>query len=365
MLALTPWMLAGLVACTDDTTTTDSGTTTTDSGEPVVGCSGEAGCLLGEDLSAGLLSVRAVADDDVWIVGASPDPDDGSGPVVLHYDGSAFARLDTSAWAGGELWWTWVTADEAVFVGAQGLILEMSRADGVLVQVDAPGDDVTFFGVWGASTDDVWAVGQTEDGQGTPALWRRQGGVWAAWEDPDLGPGETNQIYFKVHGTAVDDVWIVGTNGTSLHWDGASLVTVATNAETNTDYAPLLTVDAGGERPYAVGGAGNGLVLEYDGTDWLDRSPDFEPGYNGVCASADAAWAVGVRGVRARREADGTWTSDREREVASWIDRDWHGCAITPGGALWTVGGRIAARPLKEGAVGYQGIDEPPMVVLD
>jgi hypothetical protein len=352
-----------LMACNGGTE--DSGTSATDTGEPPVGCTGKAGCLIAQDLSAGLMSVRVVADDDVWIVGASPDNGDGTGPVVLHYDGSAFERLDTSAWDGGEIWWTWVSADEAVFVGLEGLILEMSRSDGVITQIEGPDSGTTFFGVWGASGDDLWAVGQTENAEGPPALWRRTAGSWAAWEDPDLGPGEDRQVYFKVHGTAADDVWIVGTNGKSLHWDGTSLTTVATDAETNTDTAPLLTIDAGGERPIAVGGAGNGLVLEYDGSDWLNLSPDFEPGYNGVCTGAGAAWAVGVRGVRARRESDGSWTSDRERGVDSWISRDWHGCAISPNGGIWTVGGRIAARPLKEGAIGYQGPDEPPEVVLD
>lgn len=366
---MTATLMLALLACTDATTTTgpDSGTTgVTDSGTVVLeGCDHATGCLVAEDLAAGLLSVRAVASDDVWIVGASPSPSDGTGPVILHYDGSAFERLDTTAWVDGELWWAWVTETEAVFVGYQGLILEMDRSDNVLTQVAGIDAGTTFFGVWGDSSDDLWAVGQTLDGGGPPALFRRQSGTWAAWEDPDLGPGDDRQIYFKVHGTSASDVWIVGTNGKSLHYDGSKLVEVATDAETNTDTAPLLTVDASGERPYAVGGAGNGLILEYDGADWLDRSPDFEAGYNGVCASADSGVAVGVRGGRAVRGTDGAWLSDRDAGIDSWTDRDWHGCTITPDGGVWTVGGRIAARPLKEGAIAYWGPDEPPTATLD
>ncbi len=153
----------------------------------------------------------------------------------------------------------------------------------------------------------------------------------------------------------------MGTNGKALHYDGTRLVEVATD----TAIAPLLTVDVGGERPYAVGGAGNGLILEYDGTDWVDRSPDFEAGYNGVCATSDAGLAVGVLGGRATRAADGSWFSDREAGIQSWTDRDWHGCTIAPDGGVWTVAGRIAARPLKEGAIAYWGSDEPPTVTLD
>ncbi len=359
---LLPSMLLALIACTDDTTT-DS--TITDSATTDLGCAADGGCLIAQDLSAGLLSVRAVAADDVWIVGASPATDDGTGPVVLHYDGTAFERLDTSAWAGGELWWVWVTADEAVFVGHEGLILELDRATGDIAQVADVDTGITFFGVWGATGDDLWAVGQSDGGQGPAALWRRTAGTWDTFEDPDLGPGDDRQIFYKVHGVAADDLWIVGTNGRAMHWDGDGFTVVATDAETNTATAPLLTVDVAGENPVAVGGQGNGLILEYDGTDWLDKSPDFEAGYNGVCSGAGASWAVGIRGQRARREADGSWTSDRERGVDSWISRDWHGCTVDPDGGVWTVGGRIAARPLKEGAIGYEGTAELPAVSLD
>lgn len=322
-------------------------------------CADAPGCVVAEGLSAGLLCVRALADDDVWIVGASPDPSDGTGPVALHFDGSGWTRLDTSTWAGSELWWAWVTPSEAVFVGNGGLILEHDRASGALAKIDGPDAGITFFGVWGAGPDDLWAVGMSDGGNGPAALWRRQQGVWAAWEDPVLGAGEDGATWFKVHGTAANDVWLVGTQGRAAHWDGSALTLVPTDGEASTATAPLLTVDAGGERPIAVGGAGNGLILEYDGTIWKDLSPDFVPGFNGVCTGPDgSATAVGQYGLYAVRDG-GTWVGPTDLGITPLTTEDWHGCAVTPTGRVWVVGGHIAARPLNAGVIGYRGEDVP------
>ncbi len=326
----------------------------------------DAPCLVGEDLAQGLLSVRAPADDDVWVVGSSPAPDaEGApGPLAAHWDGSTWGALDTSSWDGIELWWVHATADEVVLVGSRGTVLEYDRGTENLEQVVDAGAGTTFFGVWGHD-EDLWAVGQgaerpDEDGDGEPEpplplLWRRIDGAWAAWEDPTFGPGQPAQVYFKVHGTASDDVWIVGSGGTALRWDGVSLTATPTDADTDTGNAPLLTVDAGGERPYAVGGAGSGLILEWDGGDWRDRSPDFQPGFNGVCTGPDgAAAAVGRTGARALR-MDGSWLPDLDRGVESVTLRDFHACAYSPSGRLWAVGGRIASRPLGQGVIAYSG----------
>lgn len=328
----------------------------------------DAPCLVGEDLAQGLLSVRARADDDVWVVGSSPAPDSeggASGPLAAHWDGAEWEGLDTSAWDGIELWWAHATSDEVVLVGSQGTVLEHDRGSGGLEQVVDVGAGATFFGVWGADADDLWAVGEgaerpDQDGDGEPEpplplLWRRTDGAWAAWEDPAFGPGEPRQLYFKVHGTAADDIWIVGSGGTALHWDGTALTATVTDADVDTANAPLLTVDAGGERPYAVGGAGAGLILELDGADWRDRSPEFQPGFNGVCTGpGGVAAAVGRSGARALR-VDGEWLPDLDNGVEPATLLDFHACDYSPGGALWTVGGRLASRPLGQGVIVYSG----------
>lgn len=324
-------------------------------------CAVDPGCVVAEDLPGGLLAVRIGASDgDVWIAGASATPSDGLGPAAFHLAGGAWERLDTSAWDGSELWWVWASADEAVFVGNDGLILEHDRTTGALEPVDGLDPGTTFFGVWGATPADLWAVGWTEDGDGPPALWRRTDGSWAAWEDAALGPGHAGSTFFKVHGAAADDVWVVGSHGQSLHWDGVALTEVATHSDVDTSNTPLLTVDAGEGAPLAVGGLGNGLLLAYDGTTWRDRSPSFQPGLNGVCTGAGAAWAVGLAGSRVQRDDAGAWLTDHDRGSSPAVSEDWHGCAIDDHGGVWTVGGRISSRPLTAGVVAYQGPGEVP-----
>ncbi len=314
-----------------------------------MGCAedlGETPVLLGSGLPPGLLCVQAVAADDVWFIGSSSEPDDGTGPWVLHYDGATYDRLDLSDWPGAELWWGDVFPNELILVGNEGLILEGTRS-GEFEAVEGPSAETNFFGVWGATPDDVWAVGsEGSDRDTVPVIWRRQGGTWSE-VDPGVAIGD---FLFKVDGTTADDVWFVGGQGTAMHYDGEDFVTY----ETPVPSAPLLTVAAGGERPIAVGGTGNGLILEFDGEAWIDVSPDFQPGFNGVCTGEGQAWAVGQRGARAER-VDGVWLSDDELDIDPIIFDDWHGCSIDPQGGLWMVGGDIASRPLSQGVIGFEG----------
>lgn len=345
------WLLVlGAGACTKDPGSAKE----TGAASP---CASAPGCLLAEGLPAGLLSVREGPEPgDIWIVGASPDDAPSEGPVAVHLEGGAWERIDTQAWPGAELWWSWPATDEVVLVGDGGRILELDRADGSLSAVDGPNPDVTFFGVWGSSASDVWAVGGAV-GSETPALWRRVDGVWSNAADglPD-GVG----VLFKVHGTGPSDIWLVGNGGLALHWDGTAFTDVATDTDLDTRNTPLLTVDAAGAVPVAVGGQGNAVLLEWEDGAWRDHSPDFQPGINGVCAGAGQLWAVGQAGSRSVRGSDGTWVPDLDQGVGALTPEDWHGCLIDQEGALWTAGGRISSRPLIEGVVGYQGSAAPP-----
>ncbi len=326
-------------------------------------CDGDSVCVIGDDLPGGMLNVRAVAADDVWLVGSSPDPAIAEGyppgPAALHWDGVEWTAVATNAWDGVEVWAVWATPEEAVFVGNEGTILELDVEMRVVSRVSGPPAETTFFGVWGASSDALWAVGQTLDGQGPPALWRRQDGAWAEWEPPLLGPG---QIYFKVHGRSADDLWIVGTGGTALRWDGQRLVRVPTDTDVDTSMEPLFTVHVHGDHPIAVGGAGNGLILEWDGAVWRDANPGLLRGLNGICSGHDGSFtAVGQAGTRTHL-VDSVWVSDMDLDIEASTALDWHACDIAPDGSLWTVGGRIGVRPLRQGVVAYTGPERPSAI---
>ena len=123
-------------------------------------------------------------------------------------------------------------------MGNDGLILEMDKDTKQLTQIEGPSQDTTFFGVWGASSEDIWAVGMTQGGQGPGAMWRRQGGEWAPYVDASLGESPDRTTYMKVDGTSSDNVWFVGSNGLSP-FDGTSLETIPTDTETATSSAPV------------------------------------------------------------------------------------------------------------------------------
>ncbi|MCB9780482.1 MAG: hypothetical protein H6742_18090 [Alphaproteobacteria bacterium] len=320
------------------------------------GCAADPGCTLAQDLPAGLLSVRARSATDVWVVGASPPS--GGGPVLASFDGAAWSTWDTSAFEGIELWWLWVDADRIVAVGSQGALLEGDRAAGTLTRIDGPDADITFFGVWGASADRLWAVGQQSTDEGDHAVaWTRAGGVWSPLTDLPLPEGAS--ALFKVHGDAAGRVYMVGAEGLVLAGEDGAFAVEATDADLPTSTALLLTVDAGAPRPVVVGGAGSALVLEREGDTWKDHSPDFVPALNGVCSDGDIAWAVGQHGTRLQRQGE-SWVSDLDRGVDLGVFEDWHACAVDDEGGLWVVGGDIAARPLTAGRLLYQGPGEPP-----
>ena len=56
--------------------------------------------------AAALFAVHGTSAKDVWMVGA----DDGDGPLVIRFDGSAWQRLDTGV--RGDLWWVRAFDDE-------------------------------------------------------------------------------------------------------------------------------------------------------------------------------------------------------------------------------------------------------------
>ena len=68
--------------------------------------------------------------------------------------------------------------------------------------------------LWGTGPSDVYAVGGSM-GNGQPALaLRLHGGSWR-----ELSPGGTGTLWW-VAGSGPRDVWMVGTGGRIVHWDG-------------------------------------------------------------------------------------------------------------------------------------------------
>ena len=152
---------------------------------------------MAESRPEALLSVSGRSRSDVWAVGA----DRGRGPAVLHYDGTAWTELSTGQ--RGDLWWVHAFENGPVLLaGGNATILRYE--DGVFTRMRTPGlARHTVYGLWGASPDDVYAVGSVSGQSGF--IWHYDGTQWSEvalpyGELPRTADGDIPG-FFKVWGT--------------------------------------------------------------------------------------------------------------------------------------------------------------------
>ncbi len=282
-------------------------------------------------LDEALMSITGTSETDVWAVGG----DVGAGPLVLHFDGTAWTKMDPGTH--GHLWWAHSFADgKTFFAGVRGTIVEWDGAK--FVRHETPGlARQTVFGLWGASRDDVYAVGSGTSGR-RGFIWHFDGTTWTEVPMPSdvpLRDSETPGL-FKVWGTGGDDVWAVGGEGLVLHKTAAGWQRVATD-RTDT----LFTVNGRKGQVLISGGGRASVLLEGNGSAWKDVSPSSVGLVQGLVTdptSETGAWATGEGGSVFQRGADG-WKSvthglslNVESLHAVWVD---------PKGGVWAVGGKV------------------------
>jgi hypothetical protein len=295
-----------------------------------------------ENLDSALISVWGSAEDDVWAVGG----DRGSGPLILHWDGESFTRMDSGAT--GDLWWVFGFPGGPVFMGgAGGSILRYQ--DGVFSPTTTPSSDVTVFGLWGSSPEDMWAVGGADGGADGAFAWRLQADTWTL--APEF-PAElaADKSLWKACGSGADDVWLVGTAGVAVHWDGASFETTSVGGGES-----LFTVHYAEGRFVAVGGSAAGLIFENDGSGWQRVDTDPLYGLVGVrLVGADHGYAVGRFGAFVE-ERDGEWLDAEGPATVRTLHSIW----ADPAGGLWAAGGELDVRPVVGGVLAYRGKHVP------
>jgi hypothetical protein len=313
----------------------------TDDPEPV-----DSWELVHGSLPGALLSVWGTSSTDVWAVGG--DPQDGSGPTVIHFDGESWSRVPTGET--GNLWWVFGFADGPIYMGGdQGMILRYESGD--FTRMTTPGTG-TVFGIWGASPDDVWAVGGASDATGGFAWRLGDGDTWTA--EPAL-PADvtTGAAIWKAFGTSGDDIWLVGSNGVSLHWNGSAFEPGQTGVGSS-----LFTVHAREGRYVAVGGAATGIIVENEGDAWVNVTPDPPPSsLAGVTLGADGfGIAVGIFGTVYSRSNEGGWVAE---ELGFNLGSSLHGSWIDEQGGVWVVGGQVYSTPLVDGVLLHRGASIP------
>jgi len=291
------------------------------------------------------MSISGTSASDVYAVGA--DPGDGSGPYVLHYNGTRWRRLDSGA--AGDLWWISVTPVEGAFylAGAQGKVLRLDTFSQHFTSMETPGaESDTAFGAWAADGENVWAVGGDLDRPDESGfVWYFDGSSWTEVDVTGALSGPL-PILFKVWGRSARELYAVGRLGVVLRYDGSAWSRV--EAETT---RTLFTVHGNNDRVVAAGGFSDAVILELDGNSFVDRAPPATPQMNGVFMAPDGSGVtVGIEAAVARRSSNG-WMLDQPQFDSI---RDFHAAWIDPDGGVWAVGGNLSAA-LDDGILAYIG----------
>lgn len=295
-----------------------------------------------EGTESALLRVWGTGPSDVYVVGADAK---GSGPEVRHYDGERWRRLQAPS--PGTLWWVQgVGPDDVRMVGNDGRVFRYTPSTGTFEVRPTP-TNLTLFGVWGASSTDVWYVGG-DPGLGRGVLLRDDGTTVREVQHTSTA----SAAFFKVQGTSASEVWMVGQQGAALFWDGSQLQRHDTGTR-----LPLMGVHGTRrDRVFAVGGVADGVLLSFDGSSWRNETPTGTPQMIGVWSLEDGiAYAAGFNGRIFRRDTAGTWA---ELEAMVPTFQDLHAIWLDEDAGLWAVGGRLAEDPPTDGVLIHYG---PPV----
>ena len=312
---------------------------------PCDACSLEAGrarltpVTLPIDQRFNLFGIWGSAANDVWAVGATG--------LIVHFDGSAWQSTPSDD--DQALYTVWGSSANDVWAATSSTLIVHRAPNGVEPPrwkrepvVDPSNWRV--YALWGASADELYAVGGYPDSLGALNIVRRRtlvdGG--AAWDA--IRACDYCGLAAGIWGSGPDDIWLVGYQGQAVHTnapDAGSSAWQPVQTQTRSNMAALWgsapndvwavgaagilrhwTNDVGSPQPkwasvdspttedlYAVWGSGpqdvwatgnHGTVIHYDGTSWATlratglASPlDVAPLYGIWGSSADDVWIVG------------------------------------------------------------------------
>jgi hypothetical protein len=269
---------------------------------------------------------------------AATDPTVGT---MFRYDGTAWRAVVLPEGV-QTLNWVFGVADHRFAVGDGGTAVHRRGDDDAQPwTVSRCGTNLPLWGVWGASPQDVWAVG----GDGfsrPPVLCHYDGAQWTLHEIPPLSV--RSRALFKVWGTAADDVFAVGHEGVILHYDGIAWQ----QQESGTELDLIALWGTGPGEILVVGGRSHAVLVRWDGEGWTPRELPQTPGLSGVWMDDDgAAVVVGPLGM-AGSVAAGTFDVVPEDPATRLALH----AVVSPGaGALFAVGGSLDLSPPYTGVI--------------
>lgn len=202
-----------------------------------------------------LSGVWGSSPEDVFAVGAG-GPGDQS--VILHYDGVGWSRMPTPE--GLALYGVWGSSATNVFaVGYGGGIVHYDGSRWTTVRegmVDPPGER-WLWDVWGTPDGEFFAVGSE--------VLHFSGGTWSRMPMP-------KGHFFGVWGSSASDVFAVGSGGVIIHYDGTAWTRMKAPPRDGDllgvwGNSPQDVFAVGDMRSWGPGGCCSD-VLHFDGTSW-------------------------------------------------------------------------------------------------
>ncbi|MFI6477140.1 hypothetical protein ACIBH1_04365 [Nonomuraea sp. NPDC050663] len=188
--------------------------------------------------------------DNVWAVGGEKD--------AMHWDGRAWRRIETPVHPRDVA----VDGPRAVVISRAGIATwDGTRFTTVLDQDE---NTVTLTAA-DAGAGHAWVTGSVSR---RPALWHGRDGSFVREPLPESQEGELTDVWQN----GDDDVWAVGTAGTSplvVHWDGRAW----TRAELPGRHGRPVSVTAAGPREVWIAATddaypGHVVILHWDGAAW-------------------------------------------------------------------------------------------------
>lgn len=278
-------------------------------------------------------SVSASSASEVWLAGTRPALFNGSTWTQQMYMGTLLTAI---AGAGGPAgreqigvgihgyigrWdgsaWRQLSSGQheqlrAVYGSPQGEVFAVGRSGTILRirsgQLEWDGiaaDSTSYLGIWGTSSRDVWAVG--ESGRAI----HFDGSTWTAV--PQRFGGSSEKLV-GVSGTSSSDVWFVGDAGTVVHYSGSSY-----DSQTlSLGLGKLAAIWASAANDVWVGGD-SGKLGHYDGSKWSLWPKTFP-------AAVVSLWGSGPRDVW----ATGGWNVGKNLFLSRYNGSTWDDQVVPP-----------------------------------
>jgi hypothetical protein len=317
--------------------------------------------VLGPGPNQNLTGMAAISSNDVWAAGYS-GVGPQTNPVALHWDGFNWTSTPTvgngyfaavAAASSNDVW----AVGGVGSVGIRQTLVE--HWDGTSWSVVPSANvnantDNSLSGVAALASNDVWAIGNYNDGISNQTLVEHWNGTaWTIVSSPNTNPMEN--FLYGISAVSPTDIWVVGGDslrtGLIMHWDGAAWSFVPGVIAPELHGIVALAAD----NVWAVGDYFNDrqmAVMHYDGHGWAyAQAPTVPSSYLNTIAAVgpNDIWAAGFIGPISGPFSplivhwDGTnWST--EPNPSGYSSASLTG-STTVGGDLWQVGSATTGGP--------------------